>query len=40
MPNEPQNTNVSKTWAKIYALVLGVLVMVIFLLYFFTRHFQ
>ncbi len=37
---DKQNTNVSKTWGKIYALVIGVLVLVIFLLYFFTQHYQ
>jgi len=37
---EEENTKVSKTWTKIYGLVIGVLVIVIFLLYFFTHHYQ
>lgn len=40
MNEEHHNTKVDTTWAKIYALVLGVLVVIIFLLYVFTQHFQ
>lgn len=40
MIDEHHNTKVDTTWAKIYALVLGVLVVVIVLLYLFTQHFQ
>ncbi len=38
MPQE--NPPILKTWNNLYALVIGVLVVVIVLLYFFTKYFE
>ncbi len=40
MAQEQSNTKVNKTWGAIYALVIGVLVLVILLLHLFTHYFE
>lgn len=37
---EMESTNETKTWTKIYIWVMGVLLVIIFLLFLFTKHFQ
>lgn len=38
---EPQDKPpILKTWKNVYALVIGVLVLLIVLFYFFTKHFE
>jgi hypothetical protein len=37
---DDKNTKPYKTWTKIYLLVIGVLLLIIFLLYFFTQHYS
>lgn len=37
---EEEKPPILKSWRNVYALVIGVLVMIIIALYFFTQHFQ